>query len=148
MQYATIIIRLDAVVSKYQFMPIYFALSASLRDGGVVTQAAIDMRIATSRWMLHAETAMPGAHTLPRDIVQWLVTRPPLPYVGQILGHSQARRHGIMGRRFPDGGLLRYRKWVPQQLGDVVSNSPLIGLMRSQLTNHQVGIVLAVRAWS
>ena len=27
--------------------------------------------------------------------------------------------HGIMGRRFPDGGLLRYRKWVPQQLGDV-----------------------------
>ena len=21
--------------------------------------------------------------------------------------------HGIMGRRFPDGGLLRYRKWVP-----------------------------------
>ena len=27
--------------------------------------------------------------------------------------------HGIMGRRFPDGGLLRYRKCVPQQLGDV-----------------------------
>ena len=27
--------------------------------------------------------------------------------------------HGIMGRRFPVGGLLRYRKWVPQQLGDV-----------------------------
>ena len=26
--------------------------------------------------------------------------------------------------------------------------SPPIGLMRSQLTNHQVGIVLAVRAWS
>ena len=51
MQYATIIIRLDAVVSKYQFMPIYFALPASPRDGGggVVTQAAIDMRIATSR---------------------------------------------------------------------------------------------------
>ena len=24
-----------------------------------------------------------------------------------------------MGRRLPDGGLLRYRKWVPQQLGDV-----------------------------
>ena len=24
-----------------------------------------------------------------------------------------------MGRRFTDGGLLRYRKWVPQQLGDV-----------------------------
>ena len=28
-------------------------------------------------------------------------------------------RHGIMGRRFPDVGLLRYRKWVPQQLWDV-----------------------------
>ena len=51
--------------------------------------------------------------------------------------------HGIMGRRFQDGGLLRYRKWVPQQLGDVivVTNSPPIGHMRSQLTNHQVGIV-------
>ena len=49
MQYATIIIRLDAVVSKYQFMPIYFALPGSPRDGGVVTQAAIHMRIATSR---------------------------------------------------------------------------------------------------
>ena len=49
-----------------------------------------------------------------------------------------------MGRRFPDGGLLRYRKWVPQQLGDVivVTNSPPIGHMRSQLTYHQVGIVL------
>ena len=58
--------------------------------------------------------------------------------------------HGIMGRRFPDGGLLRYRKWVPQQLGDVivVTNSPPIGHMRSQLTNHQVGIVLDVQAWS
>ena len=28
--------------------------------------------------------------------------------------------HGRMGRRFPDGGLLRYKKWVPQQLGDVI----------------------------
>ena len=52
-----------------------------------------------------------------------------------------------MGRRFPDGGLLRYRKCVPHQLGDVivVLNSPPIDLMRSQLTNHQIGIVLAVR---
>ena len=25
-----------------------------------------------------------------------------------------------MGGRFPDLGLLRYRKWVPQQLGDVI----------------------------
>ena len=58
--------------------------------------------------------------------------------------------HGIMGRRFPDGGLLRYRKWVPQQLGDVivVTNSPPIGHMRSQLTNHQVGIILDVQGWS
>ena len=58
--------------------------------------------------------------------------------------------HGIMGRRFPDGGLLRYRKWVPQQLGYVidVTTSPPIGHMRSQLTNHQVGIVIDVQAWS
>ena len=58
--------------------------------------------------------------------------------------------HGRMGRRFPDRGLLRYRKRVPQQLGDVivVTNSPPIGHMRSQLTNHQVGIILDVHAWS
>ena len=58
--------------------------------------------------------------------------------------------HEIMGRRLPDGGLLRYRKGVPQQLGDVivVTNSPPIGLMRSQLTNHQVGNVLDIQAWS
>ena len=31
----------------------------------------------------------------------------------------QGYTHEIMGRRFPDGGLLRYRKWVTQQLGDV-----------------------------
>ena len=29
---------------------------------------------------------------------------------------AQHYDHRIMGRRFPDGGLLRYRKWVPQQL--------------------------------
>ena len=58
--------------------------------------------------------------------------------------------HGIMGRRFPDGGLLRYRKWVTQQLGDVIvfTNSPPIGLTRYQLTNHQVGIVSDVQALS
>ena len=33
--------------------------------------------------------------------------------------YSMGWSHGIMGRRFPDGRLLRYRKWVPQQLGDV-----------------------------
>ena len=55
-----------------------------------------------------------------------------------------------MGRRFPDGGLLRYRKLVPQQLGDVivVTSSPPIGLMRSQLTNQQEGIILDVRVGS
>ena len=37
-----------------------------------------------------------------------------------------------------------------QKIGDVivVTNSPPIGHMRSQLTNHQVGIVLDVQAWS
>ena len=39
--------------------------------------------------------------------------------------------HGIMGRRFPNGGLLRYRKWVPQPVGDVNKqgswDSPPIG---------------------
>ena len=63
---------------------------------------------------------------------------------------AEPRTHGIMGRRFPDGVLLRYRKCVPQQLGDVivVTNSPPIGHMRSQLTNHQVGTILDVQAWS
>ena len=58
--------------------------------------------------------------------------------------------HGIMGTGIPAGGLLRYRKWVPQQLGDVivVANSPPIGLMRCKLTNHHLGIVLDVQAWS
>ena len=55
-----------------------------------------------------------------------------------------------MGRRFPDGGLLSYIKHKQQQLGDVivVTNSPPIRHMRSQLTNHQVGIILDVQAWS
>ena len=39
---------------------------------------------------------------------------PQLPYSQRTMQY-----HGIMGRRFPDGGLLRYRKWVRQQLGDV-----------------------------
>ena len=33
---------------------------------------------------------------------------------------SVCLRHGIMGRKLTDGGLLRYRKWVPQQLGDII----------------------------
>ena len=63
---------------------------------------------------------------------------------------QQLSAHGIMGTGIPVGGLLRYRKLVPQQLGDVivVTNSPPIGLMRSQLTNHQVGTVFAVCVWS
>ena len=46
--------------------------------------------------------------------------------------------HGIMGRRFPDGRLLRYRKWVPLQLGDVivVTNSPPIGLTSHEISAH------------
>ena len=36
----------------------------------------------------------------------------------KIVSAEQQQQHG-MGRRFPDGGLLRYIKWVPQQLGDV-----------------------------
>ena len=35
-------------------------------------------------------------------------------------GCSLHNGHGRMGRRFTDGGLLRYRKWIPQQLGDVI----------------------------
>ena len=63
---------------------------------------------------------------------------------------KESKGHGIMGTGIPAGGLLRYRKWVPQQLGDVivVANSPPIGLMRCKLTNHHLGIVLDVRAWS
>ena len=65
-----------------------------------------------------------------------------------------------MGRRFPDGGLLRYRKWVPQQLGDVnKQGSGDSQLMRAQhgdmAANHtdlQSGCgwtcVFAVQAWS
>ena len=50
------------------------------------------------------------------------------------------------GREVPRWGVAEIQK----QLGDVivVINSPPIGHMRSQLTNHQVGIVLDVQAWS
>ena len=65
-----------------------------------------------------------------------------------------------MGRRFPDGGLLRYRKWVPQQLGDVnkqeSGDSRPIGARHGDTAaNHtdlQSGCgrpcVFAVRLWS
>ena len=69
-------------------------------------------------------------------------------------------RHGIMGRRFPDGGLLRYRKWVPQQLGDVNKqwsgdSRPMGARHGDTAANHtdlQSGCgrtcVFAVRVWS
>ena len=42
-------------------------------------------------------------------------------------------------------GVAEIQKMSPSTTGDVivVTNSPPIGFMRSQLTNHQVGIVLA-----
>ena len=68
--------------------------------------------------------------------------------------------HGIMGRRFPDGGLLKYRKWVPQQLGDVNKqgsgdNRPIGARHGDTAANHtdlQSGCgrtcVFAVLVWS
>ena len=54
--------------------------------------------------------------------------------------------HGIMGRRFPDGGLLRYRKWVPQQLGDVADRQPTNGSAAQRHGSQSHGF--AVRVWS
>ena len=68
--------------------------------------------------------------------------------------------HGIMGRRFPDGGLLRYRKWVPKQLRDVNiqwsgDSQPMGARHGDTAANHtdlQSGCgqtcVFAVRVWS
>ena len=49
------------------------------------------------------------------------------------------------GREVPRWGVAEIQK-----MGDVivVTNSPPIGHMRSQLTNQQEGIILDVRAWS
>ena len=68
----------------------------------------------------------------------------------------QCTAYGIMGRRFPDGGLLRYRKWVPQQLGDVIKQGS--GGSRPMAVRHgdmaawqpitRTCIIFAVRAWS
>ena len=67
---------------------------------------------------------------------------------------------GIMGRRFPDEGLLRYRKWVPQQLGDVNKQEsgdsrPIGARHGNTAANHtdlQSGCgrtcVFAVQVWS
>ena len=73
--------------------------------------------------------------------------------------HKQCE-HGIMGRRFPDGGLLRYRKWVPQQLGDVNKQEsgdsrPMGAWHGDTAANHTDLLsgcgrtcVFAVQAWS
>ena len=54
------------------------------------------------------------------------------------------------GKEVPRWGVAEIQKMSPSTMGDVivVTNSPPIGHMRSQLTNHQVGIVLDVQAWS
>ena len=81
--------------------------------------------------------------------------------------HTEARLkwfkcpdHGIMGTGIPDGGLLRYRKWVPQQLGDVNiqwsgDSRPMGARHGDTAANHtdlQSGCgrtcVFAVRVWS
>ena len=46
-----------------------------------------------------------------------------------------------MGRKLTDGGLLRYRKWVPQQLGDVIKQGsgdsrPMRARHRDTAANH------------
>ena len=65
-----------------------------------------------------------------------------------------------MGRRFPDGGSLRYRKWVPQQLGDVnkqeSGDSRPMGARHSDTAANHTNLqsrcgrtcVFAVQAWS
>ena len=54
------------------------------------------------------------------------------------------------GKEVPRWGVAEIQKMSPSTtLGDVivVTNSPPIGHMRSQLTNHKVGIVLDVQSW-
>ena len=59
--------------------------------------------------------------------------------------------HGIMGMRFPDGGLLRYRKWVPQQLGDVnkqeSGDSRPIGARHGDTAANYMDLQSVVRVW-
>ena len=55
------------------------------------------------------------------------------------------------GKEVPRWGVAEIQKMSPSTTGRSYCchyNSPPIGLMRSQLTNHQVGIVLDVQAWS
>ena len=65
-----------------------------------------------------------------------------LPYI-QVF-YSSAWNNG---KEVPRWGVAEIQK---MKMGDVivVTNSPPIGHMRSQLTNYQVGIVLDVQAWS
>ena len=49
--------------------------------------------------------------------------------------------------KVPRWGVAEVQKMSPSTI-DNWETSPPIGLMRSQLTNHQVGIVLATWAWS
>ena len=44
------------------------------------------------------------------------------------------------GKEVPRWGVAEIQKMSP--------STPPIGLVRSQLTNHQIGIVLDVQAWS
>ena len=90
------------------------------------------------------------------DMTKVWISRPQLWWCLNLMRNN----HGIMGRRFPDGGLLRYRKWVPQQLGDVnkqwSGDSRPIGARHGDTAaNHtdlQSGCgqtcVFAVRVWS
>ena len=85
-------------------------------------------------WSWHGYTGYPGPATLSSQVLasdKWkcqIKARPRisiLVLVFSLIRDSEvgaASFHGIMGRRFPDGGLLRCRKWVPQQLGDVAYN--------------------------
>ena len=78
---------------------------------------------------------------------------------GGVLGRGSQgghQRHGHArsgpwnnGKEVSRWGVAEIQKMSPSTTDIiVVTNSPPIGLMRSQLTNHQIGIVLAVRAWS
>ena len=74
--------------------------------------------------------------------------------------YPESNNHGIMGRRFPDGGLLRYRKWVPQQLEDInkqeSGDSWPMGVRHGNTAANHTDLlsvcgwtcVFAVQAWS
>ena len=88
-------------------------------------------------------------------VMKWIASRHPCIALDVVPSY-----HGIMGRRFPDGGLLRYRKWVPQQLGDVnkqgSGDSWPIGARHGDTAANHTDLqsrcgrtcVFAVRVWS